>query len=75
MLQEAAKAGLLGTAKVLLVTAEVDPEGVSGIKILSKPFEMDLFLREVFGPSVPKAAAELARAAVDGDLPEPPEIE
>ncbi len=50
MLQEAAKAGLLGTAKVLLVTAEVDPEGVSGIKILSKPFEMDLFLREVFHP-------------------------
>src|SRR5258708_34801112 len=29
------------------------------LKSSAKPFEMDLFLREVFGPSVPKAAAEL----------------
>jgi CheY-like chemotaxis protein len=73
MLQQAAKAGLLGTAKVLLITAELNPEGVSGLKILRKPFELDLFLREVFGPSVPNAAEQLALAAIDGDLPQPPE--
>jgi CheY-like chemotaxis protein len=55
MLQEAAKAGLLGAAKVLLITAEVNPDGVSGVRILRKPFEVDLFLREVFGPGVPNA--------------------
>jgi hypothetical protein len=65
----------LGTAKVLLITAEVNPEGVSGFKILRKPFEMDLFLREVLGPSVPNAAEELARAAINGDLLKPPEAE
>jgi len=53
MLQQAAKAGLLGSAKVLLITAEVNPEGVSGLKILRKPFELDLFLREVLGRACP----------------------
>jgi CheY-like chemotaxis protein len=50
MLQEAASAGRLGAAKVLLITAEARPEGVPGLKILRKPFEVDLFLREVFEP-------------------------
>ncbi len=75
MLQEAAKAGLLGAAKVLLITAEVNPEGVSGLRILRKPFEVDFFLREVFGPGVPNAAEELTLAAIDGDRPEPPQNE
>jgi CheY-like chemotaxis protein len=73
MLQQAGKAGLLGSAKVLLMTAEVNPEGVSGVKILRKPFELDLFLREVCGPTVPNAAEQLALATIDGDLPQPPE--
>jgi len=75
MLQEAAKGGLLGAAKVLLITAEVNPEGVSGFRILRKPFEVDFFLREVFGPGVPNAAEELTLAAIDGDRPEPPQNE
>jgi CheY-like chemotaxis protein len=75
MLQEAAKAGLLGAAKVLLITGEVNPEGVSGFRILRKPFEVDLFLREVFGPGVPNTAEELTLAAIDGDRPELPQNE
>jgi CheY-like chemotaxis protein len=74
MIQEAAKAGLLGSAKVLLITGEANPVGVSGLRVLRKPFEIDHFLREV-EPDVPDMAKNLAFAAIDRDRVEPPETE
>jgi DNA-binding response OmpR family regulator len=59
MLQEAAKTGLLAASKVLLVTGESNPEGVSGLKVLKKPLLPDLFLREVFAILAPPLGKEL----------------
>ena|ERR1700682_1050880 len=47
MLQEAAKARLLAGSKVLLITGEANPDGVAGLKVLPKPIDPELFLREV----------------------------
>jgi CheY-like chemotaxis protein len=59
MLQEAAKAGLLASTKVLLVTGEPNPDGVAGIKVLRKPIDTGLLLREVFEILAPTRIKEL----------------
>jgi two-component system chemotaxis response regulator CheY len=59
MLQVAAKAGLLAGSKVLLVTGEPNPDGVADLKVLRKPIDTDLFLREVFEILAPTRVKEL----------------
>jgi len=59
MLQEAAKAGLLAASKVLLMTGDPNPDGVAGLRVLRKPLDRDLFLREVFEILAPTRVKEL----------------
>ena len=59
MLQEAAKAGLLAASKVLLMTGNPNPDGVAGLRVLRKPLDTDLFLREVFEILAPTRVKEL----------------
>ncbi len=59
MLQEAAKAGLLAASKVLLMTGNPNPDGVAGLRVLRKPLDRDLFLREVFEILAPTRVKEL----------------
>ena len=47
MLQEAARQGLLDRTATLIVTAHPDVHDVTGIEVLTKPLDLDLFLEQV----------------------------
>lgn len=47
MLREAAGERILARASVLVVTAHPAPQGVEGLRLLTKPLELDRFLEQV----------------------------
>ena len=61
MLNEASRAGLLGEAQVLVITAEHRPQGVENLKVLRKPLDLDDFLRVVRDVLAPVRRLELDR--------------
>ena len=62
MLGEASRTGVLGTAQVLVITAEHQPQGVENLRVLKKPLDLDDFLRVVHDVLAPRRQEELQRA-------------
>lgn len=62
MLGEASRTGTLGTAQVLVITAEHRPQGVENLNVLKKPLDLDDFLRVVHDVLAPMRQQELQRA-------------
>ena len=61
MIREAAEAGRLHDAKVVVVTAHPDPQGVEDLEVIRKPLDLPTFLhqmRQIRGGTVTARSAE-----------------